>query len=93
MVPIVHQRKNETKVEYIKRYTNILYDLLPQTSLEDREKFHDIRDKIIELNYAFFGYVVRTKFLNNSYADYEDKLQACIARFCQCWTWYKSLCA
>ncbi len=63
--------------------------MLPQTSLEDREKYHDIRDKIIELNYPFFGYVVSQKFLNNSYASYEDKLQACILRFCQCWTWYK----
>lgn len=89
MVPIVRRRKNESKTEYIKRYTNILYDQLPQTSLEDREKFHDIRDKIIELNYSFFGYVVSQKFLNNSYISYEDKLQACITRFCECWTWYK----
>ena len=29
------------------------------------------------------------KFLNNSYASYEDKVQACIERFCECWTWYK----
>lgn len=89
MVPVVRKKKHETKTEYIKRYTNILYDLLPQTSLEDREQYHDIRDKIIELNYSFFGYVVSQKFLNNSYASYEDKVQACIARFCECWTWYK----
>ena len=89
LVPVVRRRKNETKTEWIKRYTNILYDLLPQTSLEDRAKFLDIRDKIIELNYSFFGYVVSQKFLNNSYITYEDKLQACISRFCECWTWYK----
>ena len=89
MVPIVRRKKNETKTEWVKRYTNILYDQLPQTSLEDRAKFHEIRDKIIELNYPFFGYVVAKKFLNNSYASYEDKVQACIARFCECWTWYK----
>ena len=89
MVPVVRKRKNESKTEYIKRYTNILYDQLPQTSLEDRAKHLDIRDKIIELNYAFFGYVVSQKFLNNSYITYEDRLQACIARFCECWTWYK----
>ena len=89
MVPIVHQRKNESKTDYIKRYTNILYDCLPQTSLEDREKYHDIRDKIIELNYGFFGYVVKNKFLNCPYAEYEDKVQGCIQRFCECWTWYR----
>lgn len=89
MVPVIRRRKNETKTEWIKRYTNILYDMLPQTSLEDRAKFTDIRDKIIELNYSFFGYVVSQKFLNNSYISYEDKLQACITRFCECWTWYK----
>ena len=90
MVPVVFQRKHESKTEFIKRYTNLLYDALPQTGLEERAKHLDIRDKIIELNYSFFGYVVSQKFLNNSYASYEDKLQACIARFCECWTWYKS---
>lgn len=89
LVPVVKRKKHEKEVDYIKRYTNILYDQLPQTSLEDRAKYIDIRDKIIELNYPFFGYVVRSKFLNNSYADYEDKVQACITRFCECWTWYK----
>lgn len=89
MIPSVRRKKNESETDYIKRYTNILYDLLPQTSLEDREQYHEIRDKIIELNYKFFAYVVRTKFLNNYYASYEDKVQACIARFCKCWTWYK----
>ena len=89
MVPVVRRRKNETKTEWIKRYTNILYAQLPQTTLEERAKYIDIRDKIIEINYNFFGYVVSQKFLNNSYIRYEDKLQACIARFCECWTWYK----
>lgn len=90
MIPVAFRRKKETKNEYIKRYTNLLYDQLPQTGLEERGKYIEIRDKIIELNYAFFGYVVSTKFLNNHYVTYQDKLQACIARFCECWTWYKS---
>lgn len=89
MIPVVRKRRSESDTEYIKRYTNILYDTLPQTSLEDRAKHIDVRDKVIELNYKFFGYVVRSKFLNNSYATYEDKVQACIARFCTCWTWYR----
>lgn len=88
-IPIVFKKKGESEKSYIKRYTNILYDTLPQTSLEDREEYIEVRDKVIELNYKFFGFIVKRKFLNNSYADYEDKLQACIARFCTCWTWYK----
>lgn len=89
LIPIVRQHKHESKTEWIKRYTNILYDQLPQTTLEERGQFIEIRDKIIELNYNFFGYVVSHKFLNNSYISYEDKVQACIARFCECWTWYR----
>lgn len=89
MVPVTFKRKNETKNDYIKRYTNLLYDALPQTSLEDRAKCTDIRDKIIELNKGFFGYVVNTKFLDNNYVSYEDKYQGCIARFCECWMTYK----
>ena len=42
--------------DYIKRRTNELYDLLP-TDKEERKKRYDIRDEVIELNYAFFGYV------------------------------------
>ena len=89
LIPVVRRRRNETKTEWIKRYTNILYDQLPQTTLEERATYIDIRDKVIELNYNFFGYVISHKFLNNSYITYEDKLQACIARFCECWTWYR----
>lgn len=88
-IPLAFKRKHETKNQFIKRYTNLLYDQLPQTTLEERAQYTEIRDKIIELNYSFFGYVVSRKFLNNSYATYEDKVQACIKRFCECWTWYK----
>lgn len=88
-LPVCHRRKGETKNEFTKRYTNVLYDTLPQTSLEDRAKHLDVRDKVIELNQGFFRYVVAHKFLNNQYIDYEDKVQGCIERFCECWTWYK----
>lgn len=88
-IPLAFKRKSETKNEFTKRYTNLLYDQLPQTSIEDREQYTEIRDKIIEINKGFFGFVVSRKFLNNSYATYEDKVQACIKRFCECWTWYK----
>lgn len=88
-LPVCHRRKGESKNEFTKRYTNVLYDTLPQTSLEDRAKHLDVRDKVIELNQGFFRYVVMHKFLNNQYVDFEDKVQGCIERFCECWTWYK----
>ena len=75
LVPVVRRRKNETKTEWIKRYTNILYDMLPQTSLEDRAKFIDIRDKIIELNYTFFGYVVSQSIPEGQKIDKNTKLE------------------
>lgn len=86
---ITHKRKGETKNAFTKRYTNLLYDSLPQTSLEERGLYIEVRDKVIELNYPLFAWIVRNKFLNCSYAMFEDKLQACITRFCECWTWYR----
>ena len=82
------QLDGEKKNDYIKRRTLELYDLLPQNK-EERKKHIEIRDEIIELNYAFFGYVATHTFINNSSITYEDKLQSALMHFCECWWWYK----
>lgn len=46
----------------IKEKTLALYALLPEDE-EGRKARTDIRDKIIELNYAFFGYVASHTFI------------------------------
>lgn len=78
-----------SKEEYRKLRTIELYDYLPQTSLEDRLKYTDIRDEIIELNYTFFGYVATHTFINNSSISYEDKFQSAVLHFCEMWHKYR----
>ena len=76
-----------SKNEYIKQRTRELYLSLPQEK-EARKARHDIRDEIIELNYAFFGYVASHTFINNSSIDYEDKFQSALLHFTEIWWWY-----
>lgn len=80
--------KKLNKNELVKLQTLELYDLLPMDKTE-RMKRTDIRDKVIELNYAFFGFVATKTFINNSSISYEDKLQSALMHFCECWWWYK----
>lgn len=75
--------------EEIKRRTIELYDQLPMESEEARKARHDIRDKILELNYAFFGYVASHKFVNNQYISYEDKVQGAIYAWLTMWWKYR----
>lgn len=77
------------KRSWVKARTQELYDMLPQTTLDERNTFTDIRDEIIELNYAFFGYVARGKYVSDPYVTYEDKLQSALLNFCQMWAKYK----
>lgn len=77
-----------SKQELVKQQTIELYDLLPPDK-EGRMARTDIRDKIIELNYTFFGYVASHTFINNSSITYEDKLQSALMHFCECWYWYR----
>ena len=77
------------QAEYRKQRTIELYDYLPQTSLEERREYTDIRDAIIEMNYTFFGYIASHKFLNNSYIQYEDKFQSALLHFCEMWEKYR----
>ena len=74
--------------EYIKQRTQEIYDSLPQNQ-EQRKNCIAERDEIIELNYAFFGYIAAHRFVNNSYITYEDKLQSALLHFCEIWWYYK----
>lgn len=87
--PTQLDKKKLTVAEYRKQRTVELYDYLPQTTLEDRAKYIDIRDAVIELNYTFFGYIASHKFLNNSYISYEDKFQSALFHFCELWEKYR----
>lgn len=82
-------REDLTESEYRKQRTIELYDYLPQTSLEERKTFTDIRDAVIEMNYTFFGYIASHKFVNNNYISYEDKFQSAITHFCTMWEKYR----
>lgn len=82
-------KNNMSKEEYRKERTNELYSYLPQTTLEEREQYTDIRDAVIELNYTFFGYVATHTFINNSSVSYEDKFQSALLHFCEMWAKYK----
>lgn len=77
------------QAEYRKQRTIELYDYLPQTTLEERKQYTDIRDAVIEMNYTFFGYIASHKFLNNSYISYEDKFQSAVLHFCEMWEKYR----
>ena len=72
----------------VKEQTLALYAELPQDKIL-RQKRTDIRDKIIELNYSFFGYVATHTYINNTSVTYEDKFQSALLHFCECWWWYK----
>ena len=74
--------------EEIKRATLDLYHQLPQDE-EGRKARIDIRDKVIELNYALFGYIAAHKYIHNPYASYEDKLQSVVMHFCEIWYKYQ----
>lgn len=77
-----------TESEAIKQATLDIYDSLPQEKSKRIQCLPE-RDKIVELNYKFFGYVASKTFINNSSVTYEDKLQSCISHFLECWWWYK----
>ena len=77
-----------SKNAYIKQRTLEIYDSMPQDK-ELRKQCLKERDEIIELNYAFFGYVATKTFINSTIATYEDKLQSALMHFCECFWWYK----
>ena len=74
--------------EYIKKRTQEIYDSMPQEK-EARKACKAQLEELIELNYAFFGYIASHTFINNSSIDYEDKLQSALFHFTECFWWYK----
>ena len=88
-IPTKLDYKNMKKADWIKARTQELYDMLPQTTLEERNTYTDIRDEIIELNYSFFGYIAKNQYVTDPMATYEDKLQSALMNFCQMWAKYK----
>lgn len=80
--------KGMSKNEYIKKRTLELYDKLPPDEA-GRKARSDIRDEVLDLNYAFFGYVATHTYIHNTSVTYEDKLQSAICNFLKCWWWYK----
>lgn len=60
-----------------------------ERALTERYSFVDIRDAIVEINYAFFGYVASHTFINNSAITYEDKFQSALTHFLEMWHKYK----
>lgn len=60
-----------------------------ERALAERYSYVDIRDAIVEINYAFFGYVASHTFINNSAITYEDKFQSALTHFLEMWHKYK----
>lgn len=83
--PTKLNKDSMTKEEWRKERTIELYDYLPQTTLEERRTYTDIRDAVIELNYTFFGYIASHTFINNSSVSYEDKFQSALLHFIEMW--------
>ena len=77
------------KNDWIKARTQELYDSLPMTTLKDRESYTNVRDEIIEINYAFFGYVARETYVTDPLVTYDDKFQSAVMNFCDMWAKYK----
>ena len=89
-IPTKLNRKDyKNKQDWIKARTQELYDMLPQTTLKERNSHTDIRDEIIELNYSFFGYIAKNKYVTDPTVTYEDKLQVALISFCDMWAKYK----
>lgn len=75
--------------DWRKERTLELYSFLPQTTLEERATYTDIRDEVVYLNYSFFGYIASHTYVNNTSATYEDKFQSALLHFCEIWHKFK----
>ena len=88
-IPTKLDRASMTENEWIKARTQELYDMLPLTTEEERKARTDIRDEVIELNYRYFAYVAKNKYIADPNITFEDKLQTALLVFCQLWWQYK----
>ena len=88
-IPTKLDRASMTENEWIKARTQELYDMLPLTTAEERKARTDIRDEVIELNYRYFAYVAKNKYIADPNITFEDKLQTALLVFCQLWWQYK----
>ena len=88
-IPTQLVRESMSKKAWVKARTLELYDMLPQTTLEERSNCTEIRDEIIVLNYSFFGYVAKNTYVTDPMVTYEDKLQSALTNFCDMWAKYK----
>lgn len=75
--------------DWIKQRTIELYSFLPQTTLEERASYTDIRDEIIAINDNFFWYIAKTKYINNQTVSVEDKYQSAVCHFINHDLWAK----
>lgn len=78
-------RDSMSDADYRKERTLELYSYLPQTTLEERATYIDIRDAVFELNYKFFGYLASHHYIANNYSSYEDKFNSAGLHFLEMW--------
>ena len=78
-------KNSMSDTDYRKERTLELYSYLPQTTLEERATYTDIRDAVFELNYKFFGYLASHHYIANNYSSYEDKFNSAGLHFLEMW--------
>lgn len=87
--PSTLNKSDYNSTDWVKARTIELYDFLPQTSLEERFEYTNIRDEVIHLNYKYFGYVASSTYVADPGIGYEDKFQSCLMGFCKMWHKYR----
>lgn len=88
-IPTKLDKSSMSKNDWVKARTQELYDMLPQTTLKEREEHTEIRDEVIQLNFSFFGYIAKNTYVTDPLVTYDDKLQSALLNFCQMWAKYK----
>lgn len=87
--PTKLNKNSLSQSDWVKLRTLELYSFLPQTTLEERDSYTDIRDEIIALNDEFFWYIARSKYINNQTLSIEDKYQSAVCNFMSNRLWAK----
>ena len=84
--PTKLNKSEMSDAEWRNKRTLELYSYLPQTTLEERNTYTDIRDAVFELNYKFFGYLATHHYIANNYSSYEDKFNSAALHFLEMWS-------